>query len=281
MKKIRLLLVFTMMTSLGFSQLEMPLPSPHATFKQTIGLTDITIEYSSPGVKDRTIWGDLVSYDEIWRMGANQSTTITFGHDVVIDGDKELEAGTYSLGAIPTEEGDWTLIFSNNTDLGGWGDYNEEEDALRIAVSPQWNESSRERLLFCVSDFDFKAGTIDMEWEKVRISFNVEVPTDAVMMDDIDAALNPSARIYGRAARYCLEAKVHLDDGLTWAAQADERSEHWYYSWLHAELLNSNGHYKEAYEHAKKAQGVGMENPDNFFMQDRVEEMISELEEKM
>ncbi|MCI0453179.1 MAG: DUF2911 domain-containing protein, partial [Candidatus Latescibacteria bacterium] len=92
------------------ADLELPRPSQKAQVMQTVGLTDVTITYSRPGVKGRVIWGGLVPYDKVWRTGANEATAITFSTDVKVNG-QPLAAGTYSFHTIPTR-GDWTLIFN-------------------------------------------------------------------------------------------------------------------------------------------------------------------------
>ncbi|MDM7914857.1 MAG: DUF2911 domain-containing protein [Candidatus Eisenbacteria bacterium] len=99
------------------AELKLPRPSPKAQVMQTVGLTDVTITYSRPGVKGRVIWGELVPYDKVWRTGANEATTIAFSSDVKVDG-HPLKAGTYSLHTIPTK-GDWTVIFNSKAEQ--WG----------------------------------------------------------------------------------------------------------------------------------------------------------------
>ena len=114
--------------------LKLPRPSPKATVVQTVGLTDVTITYSRPGVKGRTIWGDLVPYDKVWRTGANEATTFQVSQDVKING-QALPAGTYSLHTIPGKT-QWTVIFNKTADQWGSYDYDQTKDALRIQVTP-------------------------------------------------------------------------------------------------------------------------------------------------
>ena len=119
----------------ALAQIDLPRPSPNASVSQTVGITEITLKYSRPGVKDRQIWGKLVPYYKVWRMGANENTTIKFSTPVKIDG-HELAAGIYGLQAIPTS-GEWTIIFSKDADEWGAFDYKQENDALRIEAKPQ------------------------------------------------------------------------------------------------------------------------------------------------
>src|SRR5215210_7455145 len=109
MKKTLIALMILTALPLVAQQLRLPRPSPNATLTQTVGVTDITIKYSRPGVKGRTIWGGLVPYDQIWRTGANEATTINFSDDVMINGQK-LAKGTYAFFTIPGKDG-WSLVF--------------------------------------------------------------------------------------------------------------------------------------------------------------------------
>ena len=146
--------------------------SPKATVKQTIGFTNITIEYSRPGVKGRTIWGNLVPYNAVWRAGANEATKITFATDVKIDG-KKLKSGSYSFFAIPTEK-KWTIIFNKVADQWGAFEYNESEDALRVKVKTE-AANWQEWLAYTISKTSDTTAVIRLEWEKLKVPIKVEV----------------------------------------------------------------------------------------------------------
>jgi len=146
--------------------------SPKAEVMQIVGLTEITISYSRPGVKGRTIWGQLVPYDKVWRAGADEATKITFGTDVMIEG-KKLKKGSYSLFTIPSKN-EWTIIFNKIADQWGAFEYNEAEDALRVKVKPKESEY-REWLTYSFAKTGDKAAVITLEWEKLKIPFKVEV----------------------------------------------------------------------------------------------------------
>ena len=154
--------------------------SPKASVSQTIGLTNITINYSRPGVKDRKIWGNLVPFNKVWRAGANEATKITFSTNVVIDG-KKLPAGTYSFFAIPEEKG-WTLIFNKVANQWGAFTYNELRDALRVKAKPVKNEF-HEWLEYSFSNMNIQpsgkinSAEVNLMWDKLKVSFKVEVTT--------------------------------------------------------------------------------------------------------
>lgn len=141
-------------------------PAKEATGK--IGDAMVTIKYSSPGVKGRTIWGELVPYDAIWRAGANEATTVTTDKALLVEG-QELPAGTYSFFLIPKENGPTTVIFNTVAEQWGSYDYDESKDALRVEVQPQEN-SMTERLEYKVND-----DGIVVAWEKYKLPIDVSV----------------------------------------------------------------------------------------------------------
>src|SRR5690606_18472366 len=145
--------------------------SPKAWIGQTIGFTDVNIVYSRPGVKGRTIWGELVPYNKVWRAGANEATKITFSTDVIIEG-KKLAKGSYGFFAMPGEK-EWTIIFNNVADQWGAFEYNEAEDALRVKVKPQ-STSNQEWLAYKIEKNGDASAIISLEWEKVKVPIKVE-----------------------------------------------------------------------------------------------------------
>jgi hypothetical protein len=150
--------------------------SPKAGVFQTIGITDVNVSYSRPGVKNRKIWGELVPYNKVWRAGADEATKITFSTDVIIEG-KKLPAGAYGFFAIPGEN-EWTLIFNKVADQWGAFTYNESEDALRIKVKPVSN-SNHEWLLYSFTDMSSTTAQLNLIWEKLKVSLKIEGKGDA------------------------------------------------------------------------------------------------------
>lgn len=142
-------------------------PSPPATATANVSGTNITIDYSSPAVKGRQVWGDLVAYDKVWRTGANEANVFTVDQDVTINGEP-VAAGQYSLFTIPSE-GDWTVILNNTVDQWGAYDYDDSQDALRFMVTPETTDNMQERLTFDVSD----EGVVSFAWADLTFSFKV------------------------------------------------------------------------------------------------------------
>ncbi|QNL22955.1 DUF2911 domain-containing protein [Hyphobacterium sp. CCMP332] len=171
MKKINLsvfLLFFLFIGGTAFAQKDKATrPSPPATAMNTVNGKNIKIDYSQPAVKDRVIWGELVPYEEVWRTGANEATTIEFSQDVSINGES-VKAGKYSLFTVPNEDS-WMVILNSEANQWGAYKYNEEKDVLRFKVKPQKIDKKSERLTFDVKE----SGKVSMMWDELMISFDV------------------------------------------------------------------------------------------------------------
>ena len=139
-----------------------PKPSPAATATGKIGTTDVTVNYSSPAVKGRTIWGGLEPYGKVWRAGANEATTVEFSKPVKVEG-KALPAGKYSFFLIPTEK-QWTVIFNKEPKQWGAYKYDQKLDALRVMVTPRKSAALAERLAY-----DVTPKGLTMRWEKLEV----------------------------------------------------------------------------------------------------------------
>lgn len=146
-------------------------PSPNAAVSQTIGTTDVSVTYGRPGVKGRTIWGNLVPYDQVWRTGANECSTISFSKDVMIEG-KRLAAGTYGLFTIPGKD-EWTWVFSKNASQWGAFSYKPEEDALRVTVKPHMAEHAHEWLTLSFEHLEPGEATLALHWEKLAVPLKI------------------------------------------------------------------------------------------------------------
>ena len=159
-------------------------PSPPAEATATVDGTDITINYSQPSVKGREIFGQLVSYDKVWRTGANEATTFEASGDITING-QPLSAGTYALFTIPNQD-QWTVIFNKQAEQWGAFDYDESQDALRVEATPQKTEQPAEQLTFDISD----NGEVSMMWANAQVSFDVasagQASTGTVESDSLE-----------------------------------------------------------------------------------------------
>jgi hypothetical protein len=256
----------------------LPRPSQKASVMQTVGVTDITITYSRPGVKGRKIWGDpheygdpsgtatlddqnrrpkgapIVPYGHVWRTGANEATVFSVTDDVLINGQK-LPAGTYSLHTIPGKD-EWTIIF--NSDAGQWGSFNydEKKDVLRVKTKPQWVADNQEWLLYSIPVVTPNSAQVVIRWEKVAVPFTVEVPNvEALMRAKVDAAIaaNPTDwRIPLQVAnQYANDDK--WDEALRWADQSIKVKETFQNLSAKAQFLFAAGRKDEAFTVADQA----------------------------
>ncbi len=172
--------------------LEAPRVSQKGKVSQRVGITDITIKYHRPSVNDREIWGNLVPYNEgkpfPWRVGANENTVIHITHGVKIEG-HDLEAGAYGLHMIPAED-EWTIILSKNSTSWGSFSYKQYEDALRVKVKPEETHMT-ELLTFSFDEVKTASTVASISWEKLKISFNIEVDVHPILAESFSNELSP------------------------------------------------------------------------------------------
>jgi Protein of unknown function (DUF2911) len=244
-------------------QLKLPRVSPKATLTQTVGLTDVTITYCRPGVKGRTIWGDLVPYDKVWRTGANEATTIQVSQDVKING-QALPAGTYSLHTIPGKT-QWTMIFNKTAEQWGSYEYDQTKDALRVQVTPQ-SGPNQELLAFSFPDVQNDKATVELAWEKVRVPFTIETNTNEQALAGIRKALAGDVKEWNvpySAAQYAVTANLpDQAEAMKWVDQSIALKPTYWNLRLKAQMLDKAGNKKDAVTTAEKAVALGKENKD-------------------
>ncbi|MCW5517362.1 DUF2911 domain-containing protein [Muriicola sp. Z0-33] len=254
--KFLLLFGLIFLTSLLPAQITHPKASPYSEITQHVGLTSITIKYSRPGTKGRKVFGNLVPYGRIWRVGANASTKFTVDTDIIIQG-KMLPTGTYALYAFP-EEDKWEIVFHNNTTH--WGDgrtaYNPEEDELRIKVEPDTIPYTQENFLISFDSLDHNSASMQLIWEKTRVSIPISVPTDDLMMGQINKQISgsPTAQTYYEAARYLQEQGKEHQTALNYLEKAISIGGDTYYYYRVKSLVQAKlGDYKAAILSAQRS----------------------------
>ena len=202
-------------------QLRTPRASQKQVVTQTVGFTDITINYSRPGVKGRQIWGALVPYDKVWRTGANEATTITFSDDVTVNG-QPLPKGTYSLHTIPSKD-EWTIVF--NTTANQWGSFNYDpaKDALRVKAKPQ-SAPFAEWMTFEFPQVTPDQATVAIHWENLSVPFTVATNSTQKTLADARAAVAAAKpddwQTPLRAATFAIENRIDLDEANRWLDQS-------------------------------------------------------------
>ncbi|HVR11488.1 MAG TPA: DUF2911 domain-containing protein [Thermoanaerobaculia bacterium] len=189
---------------------QLPRPSPNAGVSQTIGVTEVTIRYSRPGIKGRAIWGKLVPYGQVWRTGANENTTIRFSTPVRIDG-KELPAGIYGLQTIPGPD-DWVVILSKDANEWGAFSYKQEDDALRFHVKPAPATEPQEWMSFEFRNLTDTSAVLALRWEKLEVAWKIEADTPRLLV----AAARSDQRWQDAAAAWCIQTGTCLAEAARW-----------------------------------------------------------------
>lgn len=204
-------------------KITMPAPSPLQTVTQKFGLGEITIEYSRPSAKGRTIFGDLVPFDKIWRTGANAATKITFTDVVKVEG-VDIKPGTYALYTIPHQDS-WEIMLYSDLTLGGnVGDYDQKNEVTRIKARIVEVPLKAESFTINLDNVAPTSTNITMAWGKTMVAFKVTTDIDARVMQSIDESMKSEKPEYFRAANYYLENGKDLKNALTWINKAVEEN---------------------------------------------------------
>ena len=270
----RLLVAVALGSVPGLAQaasLDLPRPSPKGSVSQTVGLTEVSVAYSSPGVKGRKIWGEVVPFDRIWRAGANECTRVSFSTPVAIEG-KPVAAGAYCLFLLPSKS-TWTFILSKNTQQAGTDEYKQSDDALRVPAATT-AIPLRERLAFTVLDFDDERATLAMEWENLRVSVKLTTGTRDRVLAEIRALKSTEWQPYNQAARYLLTTGIEPALAMQLVDRSLQLKEEWSNVWTRAQLLHAAGKDAEAFAAAQRAQALGKKSP-NFFSEEDVAKALA------
>jgi hypothetical protein len=236
--------------SAAIGQVVTPRPSQKASVMQRIGVTDVTITYSRPGVKGRKIWGDptaeqakttgeatldnqnerpkdavIVPWGHVWRTGANEATTFVVTDDVLINGQK-LAAGNYSLHTVPTKD-EWSIVFNGTANQWGSFNYDPAKDTLRVKAKPQWLNDSQEWLEYSFDPVTDNSAQVNIRWEKINVPFTVSVPdvnatTLAKLKAAVGAAKPDDWRTPLQAGNWVVQNNNPADDaeGMAWLDQS-------------------------------------------------------------
>jgi hypothetical protein len=266
-----LILISIFSTCVFAQEIRTPRPSPDATVSQIVGVTEITIDYSSPGVKGRTIWDELVPYGEVWRTGANEVTSITFGDPVKVNGN-ELAAGTYGIHMIPGES-EWEIIFSKDTEVDGSSAYEKSKDALRIKVKPE-EHHFMERMTFLFTDVTDNSVNVNLMWDKLKVPFMVEVNTQDLFLSNARKELSWGPTF--QAAQYCLNSNINLEEALDWINASCLINEVYWNTRVKAQIQNKLGMKDEAIATMEKAISYGEKMDSAPFDFDNMKKMLAE-----
>jgi Protein of unknown function (DUF2911) len=266
-------------------RIDFPAASPACTLKQRVGLTDIQVDYSRPGVKGRTIFGGIVPYGQVWRTGANQATRLTFSTPVKLEG-HDIPAGTYALFTIPGEN-EWTIII--NKDANQWGafQYKEKDDVVRFKVTPVTLTDTRvETFTIELNYVRDESATLTLVWDRTVVPIRLKVEVAGKLVPQIEAAMaapgKKSDGLYFQAATFYYDHNRDLKQALGWvnAGLADNPRIAFEMLHLKAEILAKLGDKENAIAAAKQSTELALkaEGPASSFPKMN-QDLISSLQE--
>ena len=202
------------------SQIQTPAPSPATKVQQTIGLTDVTLEYARPSVRNRVVFGNLVPYDKIWRTGANENSVITFSTSVKI-GDADVPAGKYSIYTVPNKDSWEFILYSDYNNWGLPSDWDENKVVIRQGFTPIKLENKMETFKFAFDDLTNNSFTLGVTWGYFYLPVEIKLPTTNIVMSSIEEVLkNPTSSDLYKAAVYLLQENRDLRMAKEWMNQA-------------------------------------------------------------
>jgi len=262
---------------------DFPAASPACTVKQRIGLTDIEVVYSRPGVKDRTVFGGIVPYGQVWRTGANNATKITFSTPVKLNG-TDIPAGTYALFTIPGAD-EWTIIINKGAAQWGAFQYDEKADVTRFKVTPVQLAEQIETFMIEFNDIRDESATLDLVWDHLVVPIKIDIELTSKLVPQIAAAMaspgKKSDGFYFQAATFYYNHDQDLHKALDWvnAGLADKPGIAFEILHLKAQILAKQGDKAGAIAAAKESNelAVKAEGPDNSFVKMN-QDLISSLQ---
>lgn len=236
---------------------DLPRKSPNASVSQAVGVTEVTVTYGRPSVRGRDIFGGLVPYGEVWRLGANEATTITFSDDVRVQG-VPLAAGTYALFALP-RPGFWRFIFNETENQWGAYEYDASNDALRVPTRPREAERHWEMMTFTFEEVTSESADLVMHWNTLNVSLSISTDTDAIVRRQARSRV-PEAEDWQmpyRYAQYALEQGIYPEEAIGWAGRSVTLGENYRNLAVLARLYAQVGNHAEAVDVGERAVRAG------------------------
>jgi hypothetical protein len=269
-------LVFTCGLLAQTPKVDFPTASPACTLKQHVGLTDIEIVYSRPGVKGRPIFDGLVPYGQVWRTGANNATKITFSTPVKLNG-AEIPAGTYALFTIPGET-EWTIIINKGAAQWGAFQYNETNDLVRVKATPVKLSQSIETFTIEFTDIRDESATLNLLWEKTLVPVKIEIELTGKLVPQIEAVMAAAEgrKPYYQAALFYYDHGQDLQKASKWIDAAIADREAYYIVNLKARILAKLGDKEGAIAAAKRSTELAIKAKDTGYVKLN-EDLISSL----
>ena len=247
-------------------KVEFPAPSPACTLKQHVGLTDIEIDYSRPGVKGRDIYGGMIPYDKVWRTGANQATKIVFSTPVKLNG-SEIPAGTYALMTIPGKD-EWTIVINKGSEQWGAYKYDQKDDVVRFKATPHKLDHEVETFTIEFADIKDDSASLNLSWDKTVVPVKLEVDITKKIVSQIEAVMasDEKKKPYYQAAQFYFNHGQDLKKAKTWVDAAIAEREAHYIVYLKAEILAKLGDKAGAIAAAKQSSELATKANDPSFV---------------
>ena len=280
MKKI-LLLSAIFCYSFISAQIKSPQPSPTATITQKVGVSNISVEYSRPGAKEREIFGGLVSYGKMWRTGANKATKITFNENCVFGGAK-VKKGSYSLFTIPGEK-EWTVVLNKNTELWGVGEYDEKNQVCSIVSKAIETKDFTESFTIDFGTFQSFSAIMSLKWANTKIDIKIE-SLEAKKLEKQYLELltkGPSASDYYNGAKFFADNSEEFEMALEWINTAIEKRPDAFWMLYHkARILSKIGNFDESIDNANKVIDMASDKKDDYGYIKKSEDLIKKINSK-
>lgn len=263
------------------AQIKTPQPSPTASITQKVGVSNISVEYSRPGAKEREIFGGLVSYEKMWRTGANKATKITFDENCVFGGAK-IKKGSYSLFTIPGKK-EWTVVLNENTELWGVGEYDKEKQVCSIVAKVIETKDFTESFTIDFGNFKSFSAIMSLKWANTKIDIKLESLAAKELEKQFLELLTkgPSANDYYNGAKFFADNTSEYDMALEWINTAIEKRPDAFWMKFHkARILKKMGNNKQSISVAKEVISLAQEKKDDYGYIKRSEDLIKSIKSK-
>lgn len=259
MKKL-LFLLSAGMFAINATAQDLPMPSPMGRVHQTVGLTEVKIDYSRPSAKGRKVFGELVPFDQVWRFGANSCTKISTSTDLMING-KVVEMGTYSIFATPSEKGMWTIALNSDIDQSGTSSYDTQKDVVSIQVKPI-TATFTETFTLEFANITHHSASIVMRWENLSVDIPFSVNTKEIAERNIATAIEKGEdleKVYAKAAGYYYRSLNDSNTAMEYVEKGLVVKETHGLLFLKAQILHDKGDKKGAKDAAEKAYKLALD----------------------
>ena len=263
MKKIISFLFTILLFQFSYTQLQSPVASPRAKVSQKVGLVNINLDYSRPSKKGRTIFGNIVPFDQIWRTGANQATSISFSDDVKIN-NQLVEAGEYHVYSVPRENSLDLVIYKKTDEWGSLKSFDESLIKARVSSDFYDLPFSIETFTISFGDISNAGASLNISWDNKVAIYVIDALTREKMLNSIEETMakNPTKNDFRKAAMYYYEENIHIDKAVKWIDIAfDDSDDLKYWQLRYKALINEKaGKIKKAKKYAKKGYEIALKS---------------------